>query len=243
MLMFAPVAALLSAAPASQNYGEQLLASELTRNPDLHYAAIDLEPSTDGHFQAGAREGSARAVVLPLTDALGNRIGTLSLIFAPSRGRAHAAGIAKDVSRHIYTKSGLADPDPFVPGGFHSATGQELIEQELVREPDLVTIAFHVALPGRDNRIIASNFGRIGKLGDADDQRVIATSNVLQEVTNAGKRLAVELPLLDRRGRTIGALSTSFIVGAHGRDAAYRSALRVQHDLSRAIPRLESLEK
>ena len=106
-----------------------------------------------------------------------------------------------------------------------------------------MTIAFHVALPGKTNQIIASNFGRIGKAADADDQRVIATSTSLQEVTNGGKRLAVELPLLDSSGRTIGALSTSFTIGPEGRTGAYRSALRVQHDVAHSIPGLESLAR
>ena len=125
--------------------------------------------------------------------------------------------------------------DPFVAGAVRSAKGQDLIERGAQREPSLVTIAFHIALPGRDNQIVASNFGRIGKPADADDRRVIATSTVLQEVTNEGKRFAVELPLRDHSGRTIGALSTSFMGTPGGQQAAYKSAQRVQQDLARSI--------
>jgi hypothetical protein len=93
----------------------------------------------------------------------------------------------------------------------------------LARYPDLVTLALHVG-PAHDGRIVGSNFGRIGKPNDADDDHVVRDGAVLMEASDGGARLAVELPLLDRRGRTIGALSTSFRV-VPGADSA-RTTLR-----------------
>lgn len=245
MMAILTALAVASASAASAHYGDTLLAQELSRHPTLDYASISLDNSNNARFEAGTAGPRSKHVVVPLLDALGTNIGTLELAFDRSPGKNTVATIESDVSRHVYSKAVLAEPDPFVAGAVRSSFGQALVERELSREPRLVTIAFHVALPERDNQIIASNFGRIGKAADSDDQRVIASSTILQEETNNGQRLAVELPLLDRSGRTIGALSTSFLTGpGPGEKAiAYRSALRVQHDLSRSIARLERLAK
>lgn len=241
MLALSVTAAVMFAATAGQTYGNSLLAWELRRHPQLRYAGIELGNSVKGAFQAGKRAAGGSEIVLPLADALGNQIGKVVLSMPRGSQTADAVKIAADISRHVYAASGLAEADPFVAGAVRSVKAQQLIERELKREPSLVTIAFHVALPGRDNQIVASNFGRIGKPADADDRRVIATSTVLQEVTNEGKRFAVELPLRDHSGRTIGALSTSFMGTPGGQQAAYKSAQRVQQDLARSIPHLESL--
>jgi hypothetical protein len=233
--------ALASAASGSGRYGDTLLAREMKLHPGLAYAAVDLDSPQAAHFEAGAVPTAADRNVLQLDDRLGNRIGMLTLGFPNRAPKTAAAAIAADLSRHIYARAVLGEPDPFAADAYRSRSGQALVERELKREPQLVTIALHVALPGGKNQIIASNFGRIGKAADADDSHVIADKAILQEMTNAGRRLAVELPLLDRAGRTIGALSTSFLIGPGGREEAYRSALRVQRDVSRAIPRLESL--
>ena len=229
------------AATSGQTYGHSLLARELKRHRQLSYASIDLDAPAGGHFEVGIKIAGTPESALAVADGLGERIGTLTVGFARRVRPAQAARIAADIARHVYSKSVLGEPDPFVTGAFLSATGDRLVDRELYSEPGLVTMALHVALPGRDNQIIASNFGRIGKVADDDDQRVIATSSILQEVTNGGKRLAVELPLLDRSGRTIGALSTSFMIGPDGRPGAYRSALRVQRDVSRSVREIENL--
>lgn len=242
--MIAMLAALAVASETvGAHYGDTLLAHELSRHPQLSYASISLDDSGSIRFQAGTRRPRSKRFVLPLLDGLGSNIGTLELDFDRMAGKSAAAAIAIDVSRHVYSKAVLGEPDPFVAGAVRSSLGQALVERELSREPKLVTIALHVALPQRDNEVIASNFGRIGKAADSDDQRVIASSAILQEETNNGRRLAVELPLLDRSGRTIGALSTSFLIGPGEKTIAYRSALRVQRDLSRSIVRLEKLTK
>jgi hypothetical protein len=241
--MLALFAAAAWAATGGQTYGTSLLERELGRHRQLSYASIDLEAPAPGHFEAGEEKRAASKIKIPVTDGLGEPIGTLDLGSARAVGPRVAAQIAYDIARHVYSKSVLGEADPFTPAAFRSTSGERLIEKELEREPALVTIAFHVALPGKANQIIASNFGRIGKAADGDDQRVIATSNVLQELTNGGKRLAVELPLLDSSRRTIGALSTSFMIGPDGRAGAYRAALRVQHDVARSVPGLESLAR
>ena len=230
-------------ATSGETYGGALLARELTRHGALSFASIDLDDPPGGHFEAGTKIPGAREISLAVADGLGVRLGTLTLRSNRAVRLPQAQHIAADIARHVYSKTVLGEPVPFVAGAFLSSVGDHLIERELDREPGLVTIALHVALPGRQNQIIASNFGRIGKAADADDQRVIRASSILQEVTNGGKRLAVELPLLDRSRRTIGALSTSFIIGPDGRTGAYQSALRVQRDLSRSVQRIETLAR
>ena len=235
--------AIASAASPGERYGDSLLRWEVGRHPQIRSASIEIDGSPRSQFRSGAAARGATLVSVPLLDGLSNRIGTVTLGLTGRRERPRAAKIASELSRHIYSQAVLTEPDPFVAGAFRSKAGQRLVERELAAEPDLVTIAFHVALPGRSNEIIASNFGRIGKAADADDQHVIKDSAVLQEETNGGRRAAVELPLLDRSGHVIGALSTSFLVGRGGKPGAYRSALRVQHALSHAIADLDALAR
>jgi hypothetical protein len=84
---------------------------------------------------------------------------------------------------------------------------QELVDQTVAKNPDLLVVVMHVTPPkGPDNVIIASNIGRIGKLGDEDDMRVINTGKPNLEVAHGGQRYEVELVLRDVAGETIGAL-------------------------------------
>jgi iron complex outermembrane receptor protein len=69
-------------------------------------------------------------------------------------------------------------------------------------------IAIHAQPPGHKNLIIASNFGRIGKIGDEDDMRCIRTGKSNLEVNTP--HFEDELILLDRAGKTIGALGVVF---------------------------------
>src|SRR5438552_1961119 len=89
--------------------------------------------------------------------------------------------------------------------------GQELVDRVVARNPSLLVIVMHVTPPNSsDNIIIASNIGRIGKLGDEDDMRVINTEKTNLEVAHGGKRFEVELVLHDVTGGNIGALGLVF---------------------------------
>ncbi len=84
---------------------------------------------------------------------------------------------------------------------------QELVDRTAAQNPDLLVVVMHVTPPkSPDNVIIASNIGRIGKLGDEDDMRVINTGKPNLEVAHGGHRYEVELVLRDAVGETIGAL-------------------------------------
>ena len=85
---------------------------------------------------------------------------------------------------------------------------QSLVDKELASHPDVILMAIHAGKPKYD--IVASNFGRIGKLGDEDDLRCIRTGKENLEVDKTGKHYEVELPLKDQAGATVGALGVVF---------------------------------
>ncbi len=85
---------------------------------------------------------------------------------------------------------------------------QQLVDRALAKHPEIILIAIHAQPPGHKNLIVASNFGRIGKIGDVDDMRCINTGKPNLEVN--GNHYEVELPLLDASGKTLGALGVVF---------------------------------
>ena len=229
---------ILTALLLAGSYGEHLLRTTLARHPELSSIAV----TVDGQAQLAVGDSHGPAMTVPLVNAMREPIGRLVLTARRRLHRGAGARISAELSRRLYVAANLVEPDPFVPGSAASPVAQSLVDQALASEPDLVTIAMHVAPPGLGNRIIASSFGRIGKAGDADDERIIATGMPAREITNGGKRAAVELPLLDRRRRTIGALSLSFALTA-GLDQAraFDRAVEVRDGLARRIPSLAML--
>ncbi|HEV2484733.1 MAG TPA: hypothetical protein VGT08_04295 [Terracidiphilus sp.] len=87
---------------------------------------------------------------------------------------------------------------------------QKLVNEALEKHPEVILIAIHAKPPGHKNLIVASNFGRIGKIGDEDDLRCIRTGKSNLEVNPTGKHFEDELILLDASGKTIGALGVVF---------------------------------
>jgi hypothetical protein len=114
---------------------------------------------------------------------------------------------------------------------------QELVDQTLAAYPDIVVMAIHATpLKQKDNVIIASNFGRIGKKADSDDLGVINTGKPNVEVNKAGDRLGVELPLLDTTGDTLGALSIGFPYhSGDDKQALQQRAEKIRDQLARRI--------
>jgi len=87
---------------------------------------------------------------------------------------------------------------------------QKLADEALAKHPEVILIAIHAQPPGHKNLIVASNFGRIGKIGDEDDLRCIRTGKSNLELNSTGKHFEDELILLDSTGKTIGALGVVF---------------------------------
>ena len=87
---------------------------------------------------------------------------------------------------------------------------QKLVDEALAKHPEVILIAIHATPPGHKNVIVASNFGRIGKIGDEDDLRCIRTGKSNLELNSTGKHFEDELILQDSSGKTIGALGVVF---------------------------------
>jgi RNase H-fold protein (predicted Holliday junction resolvase) len=120
---------------------------------------------------------------------------------------------------------------------------QKLVEDTLAKHPEVATLAIHATPPnGKENVIIASNFGRIGKKADADDLSVIKTGRPKMEVNKTGDRFSVELPLLDVGKNTIGALAVAFpYKSGDDKTKLQKQAELIQNHLSRRISHTANL--
>jgi hypothetical protein len=124
----------------------------------------------------------------------------------------------------------------------YSIYAQQLLDATLAHHPEVTVMALHVTPPkGKDNIIIASNIGRIGKKADADDISVLETGAPRIERTRSGD-LSVELPLLDTGGNTVGVLGSTFSAkAAADKDSALAQALKLRDELRGQTRSLEAL--
>lgn len=89
--------------------------------------------------------------------------------------------------------------------------GQHLVQQTLAQHKNVVVMAMHVTPPGsKENVIVASNIGRLGKPADQDDLQVISTGAPKLSVNKTGDRFEVLEPLKDVGGESIGVLGVVF---------------------------------
>ena len=114
---------------------------------------------------------------------------------------------------------------------------QELVDQTTAAHPDIIVMAIHATPPKqKDNVIIASNIGRIGKKADSDDLGVVTSGKPLVEVNKAGNRLEVEVPLFDTTGDTLGALSIVYAYkNGDDKQALQQKAEQIRDQLARRI--------
>ncbi|MBB5341510.1 hypothetical protein [Tunturiibacter gelidoferens] len=85
---------------------------------------------------------------------------------------------------------------------------QKLVDEALAKHPEVILLAIHATPPGHKNLIVASNFGRIGKIGDEDDTRCIRTGKSNLEVN--GNHFEDEVAMKDQSGKTVGAVGVVF---------------------------------
>jgi len=114
---------------------------------------------------------------------------------------------------------------------------QELVDHTVAKSPGLLVMVMHVTPPNaKDNVIVASNIGRLGKLADEDDLRVIKTEKSNLEVNSAGDRFEVELVLRDVSGENIGALGLVFPYKKGDDKAAFeKRGIRIRDALAKRI--------
>lgn len=119
---------------------------------------------------------------------------------------------------------------------------QKLVDEALQRHPEIILLAIHAQPPGHKNVIVASNFGRIGKIGDEDDLRCIRTGKSNLEVNKTGNHFEDELILLDQSGKTIGALGVVFNYKPGDDKAAFaKMADQVRDEMKAELPNAKAL--
>jgi hypothetical protein len=119
---------------------------------------------------------------------------------------------------------------------------QKLVDEALAKYPEVILMGIHAQPPGHKNVIVASNFGRIGKIGDEDDMDVIRTGVPKLEVPPKADRFEVEFALKDRAGKTVGATGVVFNYKPGDDKAALKKiADRIAHDMSEQLPTAHSL--
>ena len=119
------------------------------------------------------------------------------------------AAHAQDTREQAIGKMRKVEPKEMDSGYNKTAPlGQKLVDDELAKHPEVILMAIHAGAPKYD--IVASNFGRIGKLGDEDDLRCIRTGKKNLEVDKTGTHYEVEFPLKDKAGKIIGAVGVVF---------------------------------
>jgi len=117
---------------------------------------------------------------------------------------------------------------------------QKLIDEALAKHPEIILIAIHATPPGHKNLIVASNFGRIGKIGDEDDMRCINTGKPNLEVN--GAHFEDELVLQDETGKTIGALGVVFnYKDGDDKEALERIAEQTRDEMKAKLPSARKL--
>jgi iron complex outermembrane receptor protein len=117
-----------------------------------------------------------------------------------------------------------------------------LVDEALAKHPEILLMAIHAAPPGHKNLIVASNFGRIGKIGDEDDMRCIHTGKSNLEISEKGDHFEDELILLDASGKTIGALGVVFNYKAGDDKAALEKiAIQARDEMKAKLPSASKL--
>jgi len=148
------------------------------------------------------------------------------------------AGSAQEIREQAIAGMRKVDPKEMDPTYTKPAPyAQKLVEDALAKHPEVILIAIHAQPPGHKNLIVASNFGRIGKIGDEDDLRCIRTGKSNLELNSTGKHFEDELILLDASNKTIGALGVVFNYKPGDDKAALaKIAYKVRDEMKEKLP-------
>ena len=149
------------------------------------------------------------------------------------------------LKRHISNSANLVELYPYDPKVSDETRAQKVVSDTMSRHPEILILAFHVTPPGQKNNIIiASNIGRIGKIADEDDMRVVNTGKPNLEVNENGIRFEVEIGSHDKSGNSIGAVS---VVLPYTKDddkaALQKRADKISNEIAQQIPSASSLFK
>jgi hypothetical protein len=196
-----------------------------------------------------AHGGTRFEVELVLHDVTGTNIGALGLVFPYKASddkqalEKTAIGIRDWLARRILNSAGLVEYHPYEPLATTKTHAQKLVDEMLSKHSEIIVLAMHVTPPkAKDNIILASSFGRIGKKADDGDLKVISSGEPIAGVSGEAKRYSVELPLRDATNKTIGALAVGFHYHSGDDQKAFLSkAEQVRDELQKLIPSVEKL--
>ncbi len=160
-----------------------------------------------------------------------------TLCLAMSSGSLRAQETREEAVAHM-RKTEAKEMDP----SFTTAApfAQKLVDEALAKHPEVLLLAIHAGAPKYD--IVASNFGRIGKLGDEDDLRCIRTGKDNLELSKEGNHFEDETPLQDRSGKNIGAIGIVFRYKAgDDKEAMQKIAREIREEMKAQIPNAKRL--
>lgn len=184
----------------------------------------------------------------PFLSSTAHRLGTIEIKFVNRPGgQARLTKLAQEIqanmARDTLSAKNAADPYPFDPKFGPATYAQKLTQRTVAAHPDLLVMMIHATPPkGAYNVIIGSNIGRFGKKADEDDLRVIEKGSTNLEVGGDNDRYETELPLLDRKGKRIGALGLVFgLKPDTDKEALHKHGLAIRDEVARAIPNSAAL--
>lgn len=180
--------------------------------------ADDLDVVATGKTRVEMDRGNKRIEVeLALRDVGGETVGALGLVWRYPVGGNHAefertANAIRDaLSRRILNTANLMDPYPFDPLATTKSRAQTLVDEALLRHPELTVLALRGRSgPGKELVVLGSTFGRHGKKADADDLKVLESAAPITGIYSNGKRFGVDLALHDRAGTAIGTMNVGY---------------------------------
>lgn len=196
-----------------------------------------------------SHEGGLEVIHEPFLSNSGHRLGTLAIAFgkASPHNEAIADQVQHEVARNMLSAKNAADPYPYSAAYRDDSYAQKLVDAFTREHPDLLVMMIHATPPGKPataNAIIGSNIGRIGKIADDDDLRVIEKGSTNLEVADTGDRYETELPLLDSKGQRIGALGLVFKLNpGASKDALHAHGIAIRNELAKRIPGSAALFK
>jgi hypothetical protein len=123
--------------------------------------------------------------------------------------------------------------------------GQKLVDQALVKHPDIAILVFHVvSADGADYPIVASNIGRYGKKADEDDLRVIRTGKPNLEVNATGNHFEVEMQFHDTAKKVIGAIAVVYnYKNGDDKNALHKKAEQVRAEIEKQVSSAQKLSE
>ena len=221
--------------------GNVIIASNIGRigNPA---DADDLDVIATGATRVAMDQGNKRIEVdVALHDVGGDTIGSLGLVwrFPVGGSRAEfersALAIRDALARRILNAANLMDPYPYVPLATTKTRAQTLIDEALLRHPEVTVLA----LRGRNRAtgelvLLGSTFGRHGKQGDADDMKLLESPQPNTGLYSNGKRFGVDMALHDPHGRAVGTMNVGY---------AYREEQDTKPLLTQAVALRDELQQ